>query len=264
MSPPRRGVHLDPVEGVPRIAAGDDLASVIDTALRTAGMTLEEGDVVSVASKLVSRAEGRFVDLTTVEPTASAKHLAGLIHKDPALVELVLQESTAVSRMAPGVLIVRSRLGIVSANAGIDLSNSRPIDAPEGSGPWALLLPNDPDAAARALAGRLREAWGLERLGVIVTDSLGRPFRIGTVGAALGVAGVPALWDQRGRHDLDGRELLHTCTALADQLAAAADMVAGQADEGLGVVRIRGIDWPDQAGTTARDLLRADDKDLYA
>jgi coenzyme F420-0:L-glutamate ligase/coenzyme F420-1:gamma-L-glutamate ligase len=180
------------------------------------------------------------------------------VDKEPAMGELILRESVSVSRAVPGVLIVRHRQGFVSANAGIDRSNALPPGAPGGSGPWALLLPLDPDASARAL----RDALGGE-IAVVISDSLGRPFRLGTVGAALGVAGLPAIWDQRGRTDLDGRALEHTVTALADQVAAAADLVAGQADEGRGAVLVEGLSFPAVEGS-ARDLLRDPATDLYA
>jgi coenzyme F420-0:L-glutamate ligase/coenzyme F420-1:gamma-L-glutamate ligase len=249
--------------GIPIVQPGDDLAALIGAALGRAERTVEDGDVIVVASKLVSRAEGRFVDLSTVEPSPSAHEIATTVGKDPRHVELVLRESTAVSRVARNVLIVRHRLGFVVANAGIDLSNASPgLPGAAGAGPWAILLPSDPDGAAARLRGALA---GPRTLGVIISDSFGRPFRLGTVGAAIGVAGVPALWDQRGDVDLFGRTLDNTITALADQLAAAADLVAGQAAEARGAVLIRGLRLPaDVAGTGAGVLLRAPGEDLYA
>jgi coenzyme F420-0:L-glutamate ligase / coenzyme F420-1:gamma-L-glutamate ligase len=247
--------------GIPIVQPGDDLAALIGAALGRAELMIQDGDVLVVASKLVSRAEGRFVDLSTVEPSPRAHEVAAVVGKDPRHVELVLRESAAVSRMIRNVLIVRHRLGFVVANAGIDLSNAAPVNA-TGTGPWAILLPSDPDGAAARLRGAL---GGAGALGVIISDSFGRPFRLGTVGAAIGVAGVPALWDQRGDVDLFGRPLENTITALADQLAAAADLVAGQAAEGRGAVLIRGLRLPaDVAGTGAGVLLRAPGEDLYA
>ncbi len=236
------------VPGVPRIAPGDDLVEVVGVALSAAGVELRPGDVLVVSSKLLSRAEGRFVDLEQVVAGEEARALAARTGHDPRLVQLVLAESERVSRAAPGVLVVRHRLGFVGANAGIDRSNA------DGR---VLLLPTDPDEGARRL---LALADGI---GVVVTDSMGRPFRVGTVGQAIGVAGLPALYDQRGREDLDGRPLEHTVTALADQVAAAADLVAGQADEGRGVVVVRGLTF-DPVESSARALVRPADQDLYA
>jgi coenzyme F420-0:L-glutamate ligase/coenzyme F420-1:gamma-L-glutamate ligase len=181
---------------------------------------------------------------------------------DERLVELILRESTHVSRLAPGSIVVRHKLGFLTANASIDLSNAAPPGAPPGEGPFALLLPTDPDGQAAHLRAALQRRGGA-RIGVVVTDSLSRPFRLGTVGAAIGVAGLPALWDQRGKLDLCGRPLVTTITALADQVAAAADMVAGQANEGRAVVHLRGLHFPD-GDYRADELFRKPDQDLYA
>jgi coenzyme F420-0:L-glutamate ligase / coenzyme F420-1:gamma-L-glutamate ligase len=260
---PSCGPRLEVVAlpGIPIVQPGDDLAALIAAALVRAELALQAGDVLVVASKLVSRAEGRFVDLSTVEPSAKARELADVVGKDPRQIELVLRESAAVSRATRHVLIVRHRLGFVVANAGIDLSNAVPAGLPRESGPWAILLPSDPDAAAARLRDALAPALSV---GVVISDSFGRPFRLGTVGAAIGVAGVPALWDQRGHTDLFGRPLENTITALADQLAATADLVAGQAAEGRGAVLIRGLQLPASTGDGAGALLRAAGEDLYA
>jgi coenzyme F420-0:L-glutamate ligase/coenzyme F420-1:gamma-L-glutamate ligase len=248
--------------GVPLVRRGDDLALLTLSALDRARLTLADGDVVVVTSKVVSRAEGRFVELPTVQPSPRALALADAIGKDPRLVELVLRESTDISRQAKNVLVVRHRLGFVVANAGIDCSNAVPADAPPGSGPWALLLPEAPDAAARALRDRLATSSGA-RVGVVISDSFGRPFRIGTVGTAIGCAGLPPLWDRRGEPDLHGRVLENTITALADQVAACADLVAGQADEGRPLVLVRGLAF-DLADGEARTICRPRGEDLYA
>lgn len=268
-APPSVGaVTLTPVPGVGIARAGDDLGLVVADALSRAGLEPAPGDVLVVASKLVSRCEGRFVRLPTVEPTADALALADRVQADPRLVTLVLRESVSVSRAVPGALIVRHRLGFVSANAGIDLSNARPGGAEDGSpegpddDPWALLLPADPDASAARLREALAARFGTAP-GVIVSDSLGRPFRLGSMGTAIGVAGLVALWDHRGRADLFGRPLEHTETAIADQIACAADLVAGQADEGRPVILVRGLLLPPGEGRSA-DLLRPLDRDLYA
>ena len=256
-------LELRALPGIPVVAPGDDLAALVADGLRRAELTLADGDVLVVASKAVSRAEGRFVDLATVEPGARARELAETVQKDARLVELILRESSAISRAAPGVLVVRHRTGVVGANAGIDASNAHPAGAAEASGPWVLLLPESPDASA----ARLREALapgGTPSIGVIVSDSLGRPFRLGTVGAAIGVAGLPALSDRRGEPDLFGRALEQTITAPADQIAAAADLVAGQAGEGRAVVHVRGLSFePSAASAGVAELYRDPDKDLY-
>lgn len=251
-------LSLYALAGVPRVQQGDDLAVLIERALLASGLSLCAGDVLVVTSKVCSRAEGRFVELAQVTPSAAALALAEEIDKDARLVELVLRESTAISRKARGVLVVRHRLGFVSANAGIDLSNAQPAGA---SGAHALLLPVDPDGSAARIRQRL-ERPGCP-LGVVISDSHGRPFRVGTVGAAIGVAGLPALYTQIGRADLDGRLLESTVTALADQVAAAADLLAGQADEGRPVVLVRGLCFEAKA-SSARELLRSPEQDLYA
>jgi coenzyme F420-0:L-glutamate ligase/coenzyme F420-1:gamma-L-glutamate ligase len=247
---------------LPLFRAGDDLAAAVKDGLSRDGLSLRDGDVVVVASKAVSRVEGRFVDLSTVEASDRAQELAQATGKDPRWVELVLRESTSISRQGPGALVVRHKLGFVSADAGIDMSNARPSPEPAGSGPWVLLLPEDPDRSAEALRASLAEASGA-RIGVVVSDSFGRPFRLGTVGGAIGVAGLPALWDKKGEPDLFERPLEHTLTALADQVAAAADLVAGQGSERRAVVLVRGLSF-DVGSHGAHELVRPRDKDLYA
>ncbi|RLB51763.1 MAG: coenzyme F420-0:L-glutamate ligase [Deltaproteobacteria bacterium] len=250
------------IAGVPTIDAGQDLSEVIISGLAGTETELVDGDVMVLASKIVSRAEGCFVDLGGVTPSDTALHLAEEVDKDPRLVELILRESTGVSRKTTGALIVRHRLGFVSANAGIDASNAAPSSAPEGSGPWVLILPRDPDATAARLRAQLARHFSAE-VGVIITDSWGRPFRRGTVGFALGVAGVPALWDRSGAVDRHGRVLEATVSALADSIAAAADLVAGQADEGRPLTLVRGLRFA-PSDDSAQALLRDFKDDLYA
>jgi len=247
--------------GVPVVGAGADLGGVVLEALARSAITLESGDVVVLASKIVSRAEGRQVDLGTVEASEEAHAIARELGKDPRFVELVLRETAEVSRRSPSAFVVKNRLGVVCANAGIDGTNARPLEAPPGSGPWALLLPEDPDRSAEIVRNRLESETGAA-IGVVITDSVGRPFRFGTVGIAVGVAGLPPLWDQRGRVDLFGTRLEQTITALADQIAAAADLVAGQAAEGRAVVHVRGIRFT-PGRHSARELVRPSDQDLY-
>jgi len=250
------------VPGLPLVERGDDVPALVACALRAAELAVADGDVLVVTSKLLSRAEGRFVDLHGVAPSARAIELGRQVRKDPRAVELILRESTAVSRQAVGVLVVRHRLGFVVANAGIDASNAVPSDARPGSGPWALLLPEAPDAAAAAIRARV-EAESGARVGVVITDSFGRPFRVGTVGVAIGVSGLPPVWDRRGEADLFGRPLENTITALADQVAAAADLVAGQAAERRPLVLVRGLGFdPSEQGASA--LVRPVEEDLYA
>lgn len=249
------------IPAVPRVEPGCDLAQLLCAALRASEGELRECDVIVVTSKVVAKAEGRYVDLSTVTPSEQAFALAAQTGKDPRAVELVLWDAERVSRVAANVLIVRHHGGHVSANAGIDLSNARPPAADGGSGPWALRLPADPNASAAALRAAFEQAFGV-RLGVIISDSFGRPFRNGSVGVAIGVAGLPALYDQRGRADLDGRALEHTVTATADQLAAAADLVCGQADEARPLALVRGLTFPASV-SDARALCRPADQDLY-
>ena len=251
-------LNIKSVPGLPEVQPGDDLALLIAEMMRQARLQLRTGDVLVVAQKIVSKAEGRIVELATVEPGAEAVRLAAECDKDPRLVELVLRESTEVLRTVPGVIIVEHRLGLVLANAGIDQSNLRPGD----DHGHALLLPEDPDASAAALREALAVRFGIEDLGVIINDSVGRAWRLGTVGLAIGVAGMTALWDLRGERDLFGRELLVSETGIADQVASAAQIIQGEGDEGAPVVRVRGLArlGPSQ---TARDLLRPRDQDLF-
>ena len=255
-------LEVTAVPGLPLVGRGDDVPALVAEALATAGIAVADGDVLVVTSKLLSRAEGRFCDLTRVEPSPRALELGQAVGKDPRVVELILRESAGVSRQARGVLVVRHRLGFVVANAGIDASNAVPPDAPAGSGPWALLLPLAPDSSAAAIRARVEAASGV-KVGVVITDSFGRPFRVGTVGVAIGVAGLPPLWDRRGEPDLFGRALENTITALADQVAAVADLVAGQAAERRPLVLVRGLRFePSTEGADA--LLRKPEEDLYA
>jgi coenzyme F420-0:L-glutamate ligase/coenzyme F420-1:gamma-L-glutamate ligase len=210
-----------------------------------------------MAHKIISKAEGRLVNLNDVSPGERAIEVANLTQKDPRLVELILQESSAISRMREGVLIVRHRLGFTSANAGIDRSN-----VPQGDrGEIVLLLPKDPDGSAVRIRETIRERTGAH-IGVLIVDSHGRPFRLGTVGVAIGVAGLPALWDRRGELDLFGHELAYTEVGTADEIAAATSLLMGQAAEGIPVVLVRGLLLPKVEGR-AKDLVRAKELDLY-
>lgn len=250
------------IPGIPTVEPGDDLLDIVVEALERAEITPRDGDVVVLASKVVSRAEGCFVDLGAIEPSRAAHVLASEVDKDPRLVELILRESVGISRKTPGALIVRHRLGFISANAGIDSSNAAPRTAPAGSGPWVLTLPHDPDATASTLRQALVDHYDAG-LAVLITDSWGRPFRRGTVGFALGVAGLPPIWDRRGATDRHGRRLEATESAVADSIAAAADLVAGQADEGRPLTLVRGLTFS-ASREPSRILVRDPDNDLYA
>ena len=225
---------LTALEGLPLFVPGDDLVMAIRDGMSRTGETLADGDVLVVAQKVVAKAEGRLVDLADVTPGSHALELSAKVDKDPRLVELILSESTEVVRYKRGVLIVAHRLGMVMANAGIDTSN---IDA---KGEAVLLLPLDPDATCRAIRKALVEHTGA-RVGVIINDSVGRAWRLGTVGLAIGASGLPSLWDLRGHKDLFGRELRVSEAAVADELASAASLLQGQAADARPVVWVRGL-----------------------
>ncbi|RME34631.1 MAG: coenzyme F420-0:L-glutamate ligase [Gammaproteobacteria bacterium] len=250
-------LSLYPLPGVPEVSPGADLAGLLIEALANAGLSLEEGDVVCVAQKIVSKAEWRVVDLSTVTPSPRALELAPRVDKDPRLVELILAESRRVVAFRTGVIVVEHKSGVILANAGIDHSNVGGGDAAE----QVLLLPEDANASARRLRDALRDRTGIAA-GVIITDSVGRPWRLGTTGIALGAAGIPALRDLRGRTDLHGRPLRVSESADADSLAAAGCLLMGEADEGVPLVLIRGYPYRDEAQTAAA-LLRDEGDDLF-
>ena len=252
-----RDLILTALPGIPEIVRGAELAQLLAAALGRAGKTLESGDVVVIAQKIVSKAEGRQVRLAEVTPSPRALELARTVDKDPRLVELMLGESREVLRAKPGVLIVEHRLGFVMASAGIDQSNVPCRDGEE----VALLLPADPDASARRIQQGLRAACGVE-VGVLIIDSFGRAWRNGVTGVAIGVAGVPALVDLRGRPDRDGRPLRVTQVAAADELAAAASLLMGQSDEGCPAVLARGFPYAARPSSAA-ELKRPRAEDLF-
>lgn len=227
----------------PVVQAGDDLAALTISALSRAGLTLRSDDVLVYAQKIVSKSEGRQVALASVSPSARALELARIVEKDARLVELVLREARRVVRAAKDVLIVEDRRGLIMANAGIDQSNV-------AAGEQALLLPEDPDASAARLAKQLAELAGTAPA-IIISDSFGRPWRLGTVGVAIGCAGLAPLMDLRGQPDLFGRPLRVTVVAHADELAAAASLLMGQADEGRPAVLVRGLGASRGVGTRA-------------
>jgi coenzyme F420-0:L-glutamate ligase / coenzyme F420-1:gamma-L-glutamate ligase len=245
------------LKGVPMVQPGDDLAAIALTAYAESGLVPADGDVLVLAQKIVSKAEDRVVDVAAVTPSPQAMALAAEVEKDPRLVEVILSESRRIVRHRPNLMIAEHRRGWVMANAGIDHSNVAPDDGRE----LVLLLPLDPDASAEALRRALSERTG-KRIAVIISDSFGRPFRRGTVGIALGAAGLPAVIDWRGQPDLFGRTLEVTETGFADEIAAAASLVMGQADEAVPIALVRGLAWsaPD---APAADLVRPAEHDLF-
>jgi coenzyme F420-0:L-glutamate ligase/coenzyme F420-1:gamma-L-glutamate ligase len=250
---------LTALPGFPLVQPGDDLGVLILASLQLAGIGLADGDVVVVTQKVVSKAEGRFVHLAEVEPSVEAHRLAQETGKDARLVEVILRESQAVLRSRPGLIIVRHRLGFVCANAGVDHSNVQGLHG--NSEGWVLTLPEDPDRSAQRIRAALETASGAS-LGVLITDSHGRAWRTGTVGVAIGVAGLPALVDLRGRPDLFGYRLRVTQVGLADEIASAASILSGQADEGQPVIHVRGLPYPLRDGSL-RELLRPPTQDLF-
>jgi coenzyme F420-0:L-glutamate ligase/coenzyme F420-1:gamma-L-glutamate ligase len=245
--------------GIPLIRPGDNLVEMIGTALERAGLVLQDGDILVLAQKIVSKAEGRMLNLARVNPSARALELAASIDKDPRLVELILQESREVLRTRPGTIIVEHRLGFVCANAGIDHSNVAGLG--DGQEEWVLLLPENPDDSAHRIRQGLERAASVH-VGVLIIDSHGRAWRQGTVGAAIGLSGMPGLVDLRGSPDLFDYTLRITQVGAADELAAAASLVMGQAAEGTPVVHVRGFPYPLREGSL-EELLRPKELDLF-
>jgi coenzyme F420-0:L-glutamate ligase/coenzyme F420-1:gamma-L-glutamate ligase len=250
---------LTPLTNIPLIRPGDHLADVIFTGLQATGITLENGDILVLAQKIVSKAENRLVNLATVTPSPAALDLAQKSGKDPRVAELILRESREILRTRFGSVIVEHNLGFVCANAGIDHSNV----AGDGSAAeeWVLLLPEDPDRSAAELRQQLETASG-KQLGVLIIDSHGRAWRIGTVGVTIGLSGLPGLIDERGWKDLFGYTLQITVLGAADELAAAASLAMGQAAEGTPVVHVRGFPYPLREGAL-NELLRPKDQDMF-
>lgn len=256
-APKVAAAQLVALSGIPLVEQGDDLVAIFERSLLASGQRLQDGDILVIAQKIVSKAEGRAVRLDSVTPSPQAVSLAGLVNKPPQLVELILRESTEVVRARRDVLIVAHRLGFVIANAGIDQSN---IDQESGAG-VALLLPENPDQSCLDIRRQLGARFGAD-IGVIINDSHGRAFRNGTVGTAIGVSGVSALSDLRGRPDLFDRRLQSTEVGTADEIAAAASLLMGQAGEGRPVVLVRGLGHF-AAGGAAEDLVRPKRIDLF-
>lgn len=243
---------LTPLPNIPLIQKGDDLAQII---LQNSS-SLEDGDIFVLAQKIVSKAEGRLINLADVEPSPHAVELATVTGKDARVVELILQESNEIVRTRPGLIVVEHKLGFICANAGIDHSN---IEGKNDE--TALLLPKDADKSARDLRDALQNATG-KKLGVLIIDSHGRAWREGIVGITIGLAGVPGVVDKRGDVDLFGREMRVTQIGAADELAAAASLMMGQTNEGKPIVHVRGFPYPLRK-STLKELIRPKESDLF-
>ena len=242
----------------PMVEKKDDLSNLVLTCLDRNEISIETNDIIAIAQKIVSKAEGRLMNLSDVKSTQKALRLAKQANKDPRLVELILQESNEILRVSDGVIIVEHRLGHVLANAGIDRSNIKSANQEE----MVLLLPINPDQSAEKIRNDIKKKIGVN-VGVIITDSMGRAWRLGTIGHAIGSAGIKTIMDLRYKAtDLFDRELQVTCIAWADQLAAAASLTMGETNEGTPVVIIKGIETPSEEGS-ARDLIRSKEEDLF-
>jgi coenzyme F420-0:L-glutamate ligase / coenzyme F420-1:gamma-L-glutamate ligase len=252
-------LSITPLRGIPLITAGMDLAEVINIGLEFSNLELQDNDIIVVTQKIVSKSEGRLVNLATITPSEPALDLGAKTEKDPRLVELILRESNKVLRTRPGTIIVEHKLGFICASAGIDHSNVRG----EGNSDeeWVLLLPENPDRSARKIRMALEGRSGVH-VGVLINDSHGRAWRIGTVGITVGISGIPAVVDERGWKDLTGYTLKITEVGAADELAAAASLVMGQAAEGTPIVHVRGFPYPLRESSLG-DLLRPREQDFF-
>ena len=256
---------LTPLLNIPLIRHGDDLADILVNALQDTNIKLQDNDILVLAQKIVSKAEGRMVDLATVTPSQQAIDLAQKADKDPRIVELMLQESNEVLRVRAGTIVVEHKLGFICANAGIDHSNVSPL--PQGEGPgvraeeYVLLLPENPDKSASKIRANM-ESLTNKKVGILIIDSHGRAWRTGTVGVSIGISGIPGLVDLRGDKDLFGYTLRVTQVGAGDELAAAASLVMGQAAEGTPAIHVRGFPYPLREGSL-NELIRPKDQDMF-
>ena len=246
---------LTPLQNIPIIRQDDNLADILVESLTSSKLNLTAGDILVIAQKIVSKAEGRMVNLASVTPREQAIELAGQADKDPRMVELLLQESNEVLRVRKGTIIVEHKLGFVCANAGIDHSNVA------GDDEYVLLLPENPDHSANHIREQIKERTGID-IGVMIIDSHGRAWRNGTVGICIGISGLPALIDERGWKDLFGYTLKITVVGVADELAAAASLMMGQAAEGTPVVHVRGFPYPKRE-SSLNELIRPKEQDMF-
>lgn len=250
---------LTQIPGIPLIRPGDSLSTLLIQALSDQSMDLQNGDIIVLAQKIVSKSENRLVNLTTIEPGDQARDLALVVEKDPRFIELVLRESRAVLRTRADTIIVEHNCGFICANAGIDHSNVQGLwGNPED---WVLLLPEQPDRSAQCIRQEL-EAWSGARIGVLIIDSHGRAWRNGAIGMTIGLSGMPGLVDLRGVTDLFGYNLRVTQVAAADELAAAASLMMGQAAEATPVVHVRGFPYPLREGSL-QELIRSAEMDMF-
>lgn len=261
-------LSLTPLSGIPLVRQGDNLADLVLLALQENNLALEDNDILVFAQKIVSKAEGRLANLAHVTPSERALEIAAGTEKDPRFVELILQESKEVLRTRPGTIIVEHKLGFVCANAGIDHSNVSPpfaVGKPPAEAQqdeeWVLLLPVEPDLSAETIRNEIQSKIG-KQIGILIIDSHGRAWRNGTVGIAIGIAGLPGLQDLRGKPDLFGFTLRITQVGVADELAAAASLVMGQAAEGTPAVHVRGFPYPLREGSL-KELIRPKEQDLF-
>ena len=250
---------LTPLVNVPLIRRDDNLADIIVSSLKDSNVTLQDNDILVIAQKIVSKSEGRTVNLATITPSTRALELAQKTQKDPRVIELILQESNEVLRTRVGAIIVEHKLGFVCANAGIDHSNVAGVG--DSDEEWVLLLPAEPDHSAEKLRAEIQSKTG-KSVGILIIDSHGRAWRNGTVGVAIGMARLPGLEDLRGKPDLFGYTLQVTQVGVADELAAAASLMMGQASEGTPVVHVRGFPYPSREGSL-KELIRPKEQDLF-
>jgi coenzyme F420-0:L-glutamate ligase/coenzyme F420-1:gamma-L-glutamate ligase len=250
---------LTALQQIPLIRQGDNLADIVISALQKNNITAEDHDILVFAQKIISKAEGRIINITTISPSQRAIELARQTDKDARVVELILQESSEVLRTRPGTIIVEHKLGFVCANAGVDHSNVAGVG--DSAEELVLLLPVEPDRSAEKIRNEIEFKLG-KRIGILIIDSHGRAWRNGTVGVAIGIAGLPGLEDLRGKTDLFGFTLRITQVGVADELAAAASLMMGQAAEGTPVVHVRGFPYPLREGSL-KELIRPRDQDLF-
>lgn len=250
---------IQPVHNIPLINAGDHLGQIIIDSLDTANIEIQDNDILVITQKIVSKAEGRFIKLEDIMPSQKSKELAEICEKDPRLVELILSESNEIVRCAKDTLIVEHRLGFICANAGVDHSNVKGNPSPAET--WYLMLPQNPDQSAQEIRTYFQKKKAVN-IGVMIIDSHGRAWRQGIVGIMIGTAGVPALVDMRGKSDLFGFSLRITQIGAADELAAAASLMMGQADESIPVVHVRGFPYP-LVDSSLPEVLRPKEKDLF-
>jgi coenzyme F420-0:L-glutamate ligase / coenzyme F420-1:gamma-L-glutamate ligase len=252
-------LNLTSLKNIPFIRQGDNLADILLNSLAETGIALQSDDILVLAQKIVSKSEGRMVNLASVTPSPRALELAPQVDKDPRLIELILQESHEVLRVRKGVIVVEHKLGFVCANAGIDHSNV--LGEGNEKEEFVLLLPENPDVSAKNLREEIKKRTG-KNVGVMIIDSHGRAWRVGTVGICIGLSGIPALVDERGWRDLFGYTLKATIVGVADELAAAASLIMGQAAEGTPVVHVRGFPYPLGEGSLS-ELIRPREQDMF-